>query len=139
VFITKYKRPWRCCELRIEPEDGGDAENGEGEEEKPRLKQDDAVAKEFIKVLKALDLHRSGLGFYLLRHTFETIGGDTGDQVAVDAIMGHVREDMASMYRERVNDERLRRVTDHVRAWLFPSDKQGKPADGQAAPTTNNG
>jgi hypothetical protein len=26
---------------------------------------------------------------------------------------------MASVYRERISDERLRAVTDHVRAWLF--------------------
>jgi integrase len=82
-------------------------------------------------VLKALGLHRAGLGFYCLRHTFETIGGDTGDQVAVDAIMGHVREDMASMYRERVNDERLRRVMEHVRTWLFSAEQRSKAAGSQ--------
>ena len=123
VFLTKFRRPWRICELR--EDEGGDNETGiEKEESGPKLRQDDAVAKEFIKVVKALALHRKGLGFYLLRHTFETIGGDTGDQVAVDAIMGHVREDMASAYREGIKDERLRKVTDHVRAWLFPVGQQ---------------
>ena len=34
-------------------------------------------------------LHRKGLGFYALRHTFETVGGDGRDQIAVDFIMGH--------------------------------------------------
>ena len=57
--------------------------------------------------------------FYALRHTFETIAGDARDQVAVDAIMGHAREDMSSVYRERISDDRLRAVVDHVRSWLF--------------------
>jgi hypothetical protein len=33
--------------------------------------------------------------------------------------MGHAREDMASVYRERISDERLRAVVEHVRTWLF--------------------
>jgi integrase len=58
-------------------------------------------------------------GFYALRHTFETVAGESRDQVAVDAIMGHSRGDMASVYRERISDARLRAVTEHVHAWLF--------------------
>ena len=79
----------------------------------------DAVAQEFAKVLTGLGLKRNGLNFYALRHTFATIAGATTDQVCVNAIMGHVRDDMASLYRERIDDERLRKVTDHVWAWLF--------------------
>ena len=48
----------------------------------------------------------------------ETIGGDSRDQVAVDAIMGHSRDDMASVYRERIDDNRLRAVVERVRKWL---------------------
>ncbi len=58
--------------------------------------------------------------FYALRHGFETIAGDTGDQVAVNAIMGHAGQSMAAHYRERIDPERLRRVVEHVRQWLFP-------------------
>jgi integrase len=56
---------------------------------------------------------------YALRHTFETIGGDAKDQVALDHIMGHARDDMASVYRERISNERLKAVAEHVRKWLF--------------------
>jgi integrase len=63
--------------------------------------------------------------FYALRHTFETIGGESRDQVAVDAIMGHARDDMASVYRERISDARLRAVVDHVHHWLFGGQEQG--------------
>lgn len=122
VFLTRFKQPWRCSELRPDEDGTENGTNGTGEEAKPRMRRDDAVVKEFVKVLNALGLHRAGLGFYCLRHTFETVGGDTGDHVAVDAIMGHVRDDMASLYRERVSDERLRRVTEHVRTWLFPAE-----------------
>jgi len=67
-------------------------------------------------------LHRPGINFYVLRHVCETIGGENGDQVATDYVMGHVRNDMASLYRERISDDRLRRVTEHVRQWLFGAD-----------------
>jgi integrase len=92
---------------------------------------DNPISKETAKLLKALKLHRgNGLSFYTLRHCFETIGGDAKDQVAVDHIMGHARDDMASVYRERIADARLNAVTDHVRSWLFPAvlpqDKEGR-------------
>ena len=80
---------------------------------------DNPISKETAKLLNTLGLRRPGLGFYALRHTFETIGGDSRDQVAVDHIMGHARDDMASVYRERISDERLRAVADHVHKWLF--------------------
>ena len=74
----------------------------------------------------ALELKRPGLSFYALRHTFETMGGDSRDQVAVDAIMGHARDDMASVYREKIEDDRLEAVTKHVHTWLFPVAKKVK-------------
>jgi integrase len=61
-----------------------------------------------------------GRSFYALRHTFQTIGDESGDFVAVRCIMGHAGGgDIADAYRERISDERLRKVTDHVRKWLF--------------------
>jgi len=81
----------------------------------------DALGHEFVKLLEALELKRLGVSFYALRHGFETIAGEMADQVAVDAIMGHVPQGMSSHYRERIGDDRLRRVTDHVRVWLFPT------------------
>jgi integrase len=63
--------------------------------------------------------YRDGLSFYALRHTLETIGGESRDQVAVDAIMGHDDGSMANAYREGVSDERLYGVAECVRTWLF--------------------
>jgi hypothetical protein len=35
--------------------------------------------------------------------------------------MGHVDDSMAANYRERIGDSRLKAVTDHVHAWLWPA------------------
>lgn len=65
--------------------------------------------------------------FYDLRRTFETIAGETADQVAVDAIMGHTpsESNMAARYRQRISDVRLQAVVDHVREWLGELPKGG--------------
>ncbi|MSU78910.1 MAG: hypothetical protein EXS16_12545 [Gemmataceae bacterium] len=60
-----------------------------------------------------------GRSFYSLRHGFETVGGESIDQVAVSAIMGHADQSMSANYRERISDARLRAVGEHVRQWLF--------------------
>ena len=95
VFLTKYGQPWA------------------------KLTTDNPVTKEFRKLLDNLKLHRPGLGFYALRHTFETIAGETADQVAVNSIMGHADNSMAGTYRERISDDRLQKVTDFVHKWQF--------------------
>ena len=79
---------------------------------------DNPISKQTRKLLDALGL-KGNRNFYALRHTFETVGGEAKDQVAVDHIMGHAREDMASVYRERISDVRLKAVSNHVRAWAF--------------------
>ncbi|MDZ4780096.1 MAG: tyrosine-type recombinase/integrase [Planctomycetia bacterium] len=98
LFVTKYGQSW-----------------AKGTSTNP-------VSAEFRKILLKLGLHRSGLGFYSLRHVFQTIGDEAGDPVATSYIMGHADASMAGVYRERISDKRLVAVTDHVREWLF-----GKP------------
>ena len=111
LFITKYGKPWGT---RIIHED-----------KKGNVKKnaDDPVGKEFRKLLTTLGMHKPGRGFYALRHTLATIGGDSRDQVVVNSIMGHADESMAGVYRERIDDGRLLAVTEHVRKWLFDSEK----------------
>ena len=106
VFITKYGRKWVRLTDKGAPTD--------------------AVAQEFVKLLKDLKLKRPGVSFCAIRRTFETIGGESRDQVAIDYIMGHARDDMASLYRERISDERLQAVTDHVHDWLFGESGEGE-------------
>jgi integrase len=81
-----------------------------------------AVTKEVRKLLTKLGIggHRN---FYCLRHTLQTIGDEARDFLAVRHIMGHVGADIADEYREKISDERLRAVTDHVRSWLFAKAK----------------
>ena len=57
--------------------------------------------------------------FTALRHCFETEAGESRDQAVVNAVMGHVDNSMAAHYRERMSNQRLRAVVDHVHRWLF--------------------
>lgn len=107
VFVTKCGFPWlgKC-----------------------KTDHDCPVSKETTKLLKALGIHRRGLGFYALRNTFETVGGESLDQAAVDRVMGHVSptNDMSAVYRQRITDERLLRVAKYVRRWLLKSRSSWK-------------
>jgi integrase len=82
-----------------------------------------AITHEMTKMLKRLGINGQR-NHYCLRHTFRTIGDETRDQVACNAIMGHIDESMAGVYRERVGDERLKAVSEHVRGWLFTGARQ---------------
>src|SRR5262249_44839610 len=64
------------------------------------------ISNEFLKLMRKIGLN-GNRGFYALRHTFETIGGASRDQIAVNEIMGHADGSMAATYREHVQDERL--------------------------------
>jgi len=101
VFITKYGEAWH------------------------KATSDNPISKETRKLLDELGIegHRN---FYTLRHVFRTVADESKDQPAVDHIMGHARDDMASAYRERIGDERLKAVVDVVRKWLFVEREQAK-------------
>jgi integrase len=96
----------------------------------------DNVTIQFTLLLRRLELHRAGLGFYTLRHVFRTVADAARDSVACDIIMGHSDPSMAAHYRERVEDDRLRAVADRVRNWLFgasPDDGKGDQAEADAS------
>jgi integrase len=117
AFITKYGGPWGKAII--------EEKKTEDDTKRPKLLTDDPISKEFKKILRDLELHRPGLGFYSLRHTFATIGGGAKDPDALRALMGYVDESMEGQYRERIDDGRLQAVADHVHGWLFPSERNG--------------
>jgi integrase len=78
----------------------------------------DTVAREFPKLMLKAGLN-GNRAFYALRHTFQTVAQQCGDFPAIGHIMGHHDGSMAGRYRERIGDDRLRKVVDYVHAWLF--------------------
>ncbi len=76
--------------------------------------------------MKAIGIHRAGIGFATLRHVFRTIADGSRDQPAINHIMGHADSSMGDVYRERINDDRLVAVAEYVRSWLFPKQKKNK-------------
>jgi len=106
VFLTYRGRPWAA------PGDAG------------------LLGRAVRDLMKTVGVHRERLGLATLRHVFRTVADGSRDQVAVNHIMGHSNPSMAVVYRERIDDARLRTVADHVRQWLY-SDKKGN-TNGQA-------
>jgi integrase len=118
-FLTRQGRPW----VRTKPKGQAPAEGtGETAPGCNAAVPVDALSPEFAKLLAKLHITgRRGLGSYCLRHCFETYAGESKDQIATDAVMGHVDSSMAANYRHRISDERLRAVVETVRRWLFPA------------------
>jgi integrase len=112
VFITKYGHTWERS-------------------------THDPISQGTAKLLKEAKIRRKGLNFYALRHTFQTIGEESGDAVAVKAIMGHTpaSNDMSAVYRERMTDKRLHAVAAYVRHWLFKkgNSRSSRPAASASA------
>lgn len=90
------------------------------------------VSQEMTRAMKRAGV--TGRSFYDLRRTFQTIGEEAADLVAVQAIMGHApaSDDMSAVYRQGVSDARLLAVTDHVRGWLFPEVSPEEKTEGGA-------
>jgi integrase len=85
----------------------------------------DHLTKRFIELLQKLELHRDRFGFYTLRHVFRTVADATRVTPSIELIMGHTDPTMGGHYRERIDDTRLKAVTDHVRVWVFSPQPGG--------------
>ncbi len=94
---------------------------------------DDRLSEQFRTLMKRAKLDGRGLSFYRLRHLHRTLTDECLDWPAANAVMGHADQTMAGVYRERVSDERIRRVCEHVRCWLFgaatDTGREQTPAD----------
>jgi len=109
-FCTRYGRPW--VKMNAHADDAGRVD---------RVTRNDSISLELRKLCKAQEV--APRGFYVLRHTFNTIAEGAGDPNARKVIMGHAFEGMDEFYlhlnRQSEFKERLQKVTDHVHAWLF--------------------
>jgi len=78
----------------------------------------DSVRLEFGKVAEACKIDRT---FYNLRHTHRTVTDETGDTNAARLVMGHTprANDMDATYVQKIGDERIKSVCQHVRLWLY--------------------
>ncbi len=77
-----------------------------------------AIGNRMRNCMERLGLMQEGRGFYTFRRCFQTIGDESKDFVAVQFMMGHAATDMSNIYRQRISDDRLLAVVEHVRAWL---------------------
>lgn len=75
-----------------------------------------AITHEFRDVVDDLKLTKTQRGFYGLRRTFRTLADECGDDSACNIIMGHTDDKtMGDVYNQQVSDERLLKVSNHVR------------------------
>jgi integrase len=119
LFITKYGQRWVRTKDRQPKPDG-----------KPGgIVSIDAVSLEFGKLLRQLQITTPG-NFYNLRRCYRTVCGELPDVPAINATMGHVApsDDMGARYVQRIGDDRLRAVSNHVRQWLWPKAQEATQA-----------
>ena len=96
---------------------------------------DDRLSEQFRSLLKRAKLDDRGFSFYRLRHLHRTLTDECLDWPAANTVMGHADASMAGQYREKVSDQRVKRVCAFVRNWLFGTategsgDKPARPAD----------
>ncbi len=100
MFLTKHGQPYAKLDSRDSP-----------------------ISKEMTKLIRKAKVP-TGRSFYALRHTFRTIADECRDQPAVMHIMGHVDASISGVYRERIIDARIERVSDHVRQWYLAGLKR---------------
>jgi integrase len=94
VFYTRGGNPW----VRMIP--------SKQEDGTAKYTKDDAVTKEFSKLMKKAGIERpKGIGFYTLRRTAATLAANSGDPFAVQKLLGHADVKMASTYVQNISEQ----------------------------------
>lgn len=79
-----------------------------------------AIAQAFRRLMVKHKVKLEQSGFGKLRATHRTVADGANDANASKLIMGHaLGQGVEEHYIRSIDDDRLRAVTDHVRAWLF--------------------
>lgn len=79
----------------------------------------DMLGRHFSKLLDILGIKRERRNFYSLRRTFRTVADEIPDSHAIDVIMGHADNSIGRAYTQRISDDRIKTVSNHVREWLY--------------------
>jgi integrase len=83
----------------------------------------DSVASSFTKLCRQAGVENHG--FYSLRRTFRTLADENRDARATALIMGRQIGDIDELYVQDIDLNRLKKITDHVRARLKVSHLTG--------------
>jgi integrase len=86
----------------------------------------DAVHQAMNRIQKKLGIKQAKRSFGALRHTFRTVADETRDLPAILRVMGHADHTISDHYRERIADDRIEAVVNHVHKWLFPKPAKRK-------------
>lgn len=77
-----------------------------------------SISREFNAIADSCGVEN--YGHYSLRRTLETVADAAGvSQATIDHIMGHLRDDMASIYRQRIFDKQIKKCAEFVREWYL--------------------
>jgi integrase len=107
-FITKYGNPWVRHGVK---RTAGVID---------KVVRVDSISLQFNKLRRELGGGTMRVpSFYRLRKTFITEADGCGDAHAVHRIRGHALPGMSDVYVQRVDLDRIKKVTDHVWRWLF--------------------
>lgn len=99
IFYTKRGNPW------VRPI------RSKGEKGNEKYTKDDAVSKEFSKLIKKTNIKtEKGVGFYTLRRTAATLTARSGDPFAVQRLLGYSDLKMATTYVQDVSEQTDRAI-----------------------------
>jgi integrase len=81
-------------------------------------RQQDKIGERYGRLLRSLGQRQGGRNFYTLRRCFRTYAAETGQERAIDLVMGHAEKagDMGAVYGLAVSDEVVKAVCLHVRS-----------------------
>lgn len=122
LFVSIHGNPWHRETMKV------DKPEHEGGKEKLRYQRVDKIGHQFAKLCKAARVNVKGAGFGHLRHTHRTASDEANDPHAAMRIMGHDVPGISRHYVNEISHERLRAVSEHVRAWLGLGEDEQSPA-----------
>jgi len=110
IFYTRRGNAWVRA-IRTKQENGHE-----------KYTKDDAVSKEFLKLMKKAGIKKAkGVGFYTLRRTAATLTARSGDPFAVQRLLGHADLKMATTYVQDVS-EQTDRAINNTRKLIIQGD-----------------